>query len=174
MPREEFKKNFNPYGHIGEEKFRNTSLELIHKIAFSTEDKNGEAENKNKKARFFKNLTKHRNTGLSMMKNHPMHFFKNIVLENPLDDPMKKGGKIKIQKTIFNFLIEDEKIVVDDQMILRSRVDLIASKVLTKCNVKHKKNKNNNKILKNGEGKLMMTNGMTINEFEQKYNLKCH
>ena len=66
---------------------------LYIKSHFATEDKNGEAGNKNKKARFFKNLTKHRNTGLSMMKNHPMHFFKNIVLENPLDDPMKKGGK---------------------------------------------------------------------------------
>jgi hypothetical protein len=46
-------------------------------------------------------------------------------------------------------------------MILKSRVDLIASKVLSKCNVKHQKNKNNNRVLKNGEGKLMMTNGLT-------------
>jgi hypothetical protein len=96
------------------------------------------------------------------------------VLENPLEDPLKKGGKlILFYCNFFTFTInlEDEKINIDNQSILRSRVDLIATRVLDKCNYSHKKNKNNNKVLKNGEGKLMMTNGLTINEFEQKYKL---
>jgi hypothetical protein len=96
MPRNEFKKNFNPYGQTEEKEFRKTTLNLIQKMAFAADEKSGNGESKNKKARFFRNLSKHKNTGLSIMKNHPMHFFKNIVLENPLDDPMKKGGKIKI------------------------------------------------------------------------------
>ena len=33
------------------------------------------------------------------------------------------------------------------------------------------KNKNNNKMLKSGSGKLMMTNGISISEFSKKYNL---
>jgi len=33
------------------------------------------------------------------------------------------------------------------------------------------KNKNNNKKLKAGEGKLMMTNGISISEFLRKYKL---
>jgi hypothetical protein len=44
-------------------------------------------------------------------------------------------------------------------------------KVLNNCNVWKSKNKNNNKMLKSGSGKLMMTNGVSISDFVKKYNL---
>lgn len=44
-------------------------------------------------------------------------------------------------------------------------------KVLNNCNIWKTKNKNNNKMLKSGEGKLMMTNGISISEFARKHNL---
>lgn len=47
----------------------------------------------------------------------------------------------------------------------------ITMKVLNNCNIWKSKNKNNNKMLKSGEGKLMMTNGVSISEFAKKYNL---
>lgn len=52
-----------------------------------------------------------------------------------------------------------------------SHINSIANKILTKCNVSKMKNKNNNKKLKAGEGKLMMTNGISISEFLRKYKL---
>jgi len=42
---------------------------------------------------------------------------------------------------------------------------------LNKCNISKSKNKNNNKALKAGEGKLMMTNGVSISEFKKKFKL---
>ena len=77
----------------------------------------------------------------------------------------------KVTNEYYNSKIEDEKIAIDDQLIQRSRVDLIALKVLDKCNVSSKKNKNNNTRIKNGEGKLMITNGLSVKEFEKKYRL---
>jgi hypothetical protein len=44
-------------------------------------------------------------------------------------------------------------------------------KVLHSCNIWKNKNKNNNTMLKSGEGKLMMTNGISISEFTKKHNL---
>jgi hypothetical protein len=60
-------------------------------------------------------------------------------------------------------------VAIDNQIIPRDRLDLIAVNVLNKCNIHHLKNKNNNTKLKHGEGKLMFTNGMSIKEFENKY-----
>ena len=40
-----------------------------------------------------------------------------------------------------------------------------------KNNVYHSKNKNSNHQLKAGEGKLMMTNGMSIKNFLSRYKL---
>lgn len=50
-------------------------------------------------------------------------------------------------------------------------MDKIAQEVLNMCNFYHSKNKNNNTLLRAGDGKLMMTNGMTVAEFEKRYNL---
>ena len=50
-------------------------------------------------------------------------------------------------------------------------MDKAANAILNKCNVNHTKNKSSQGHLINGNGKLMMTNGLTINQFLTKYNL---
>ena len=50
------------------------------------------------------------------------------------------------------------------------QMDVIAKLVLNNCNVVHEKSRYNNKAIKCGMGKLMITNGMTVKDFENKYN----
>jgi len=54
---------------------------------------------------------------------------------------------------------------------LKSQVDLISKKVLRKCNFTNSKSDFNNKTLKAGNGKLMITSGLTINDFSKKFNV---
>ena len=65
----------------------------------------------------------------------------------------------------------DEKIYFDGEMFYKSQVDKISKKVLEKCNFISKKSNNNNKKLKAGTGKLMFTNGMSLDDFSTKYKL---
>lgn len=81
----------------------------------------------------------------------------NNSTKNNFEDPLKR---------------EDDKIVIGKETFNVNRdLDLLATKVLNKCNVRHQKNINANNSLKAGEGKLMITNGMSINDFLMKYNL---
>jgi hypothetical protein len=50
-----------------------------------------------------------------------------------------------------------------------NQINNVSIRVLHNCNIWKHKNKNNNKMLKSGEGKLMMTNGVSINDFMKKY-----
>jgi len=63
-------------------------------------------------------------------------------------------------------LIGDEKFNVENQ------IHVIANKILFKCKISNEKNENNNKRLKSRQGKLMITNGMSIDEFEKKIGYK--
>lgn len=51
-------------------------------------------------------------------------------------------------------------------------MDEIAKYILKKCNYIHDKNKKHEATVKAGEGKLMITGGMTVSEFLKKYNFK--
>lgn len=67
---------------------------------------------------------------------------------------------------------DNEKVVIDNEALnIKNQMNIIANKILKKCNVINYKNKNNNKALISGDGKLMITNGMTLAEFEKKFNL---
>jgi len=68
--------------------------------------------------------------------------------------------------------INDEKIQIDNEIFFKNDIDLISKKVLIRCNFIHPKSKNNNKELRIGDGKLMMTNGLSVSEFVQRYHLK--
>lgn len=66
---------------------------------------------------------------------------------------------------------EDEIIHIGNKSYsIKTQFDIITRKMLQKCNVYHHKNKNNNSFVKSRQGKLMITNGMTVQEFEAKYN----
>ena len=67
---------------------------------------------------------------------------------------------------------EENKIKIgNDVYYMNCQMGLIANKILNKCNVHHNKNKNNMNSLRVGEGKLMMTKGMTVKNFVSKYKL---
>lgn len=61
---------------------------------------------------------------------------------------------------------------MEGEEFYKSEIDKISKKVLMSCNYLHSKNKNNSNAHKVGGGKLMMTSGMTINDFIKKFNLK--
>ena len=76
-----------------------------------------------------------------------------------------------LTQTVDKKKTEDDKIIIDNEEFFKSQTDKIAQKILTKCNFNHAKNPNNLKSLKSGEGKLMITNGLTLNQFYDRYNL---
>lgn len=65
-------------------------------------------------------------------------------------------------------LKREENILIDGKYYKKSDTDLIADKLLTKCNWNEKKNKYQKQF---GTGKLMFTNGLTLKEFETKYGI---
>lgn len=88
----------------------------------------------------------------SAIKNNPLTFFQTY--RNP--------------KVLRN---TDEKIFIDNQEFLRTNLNEISKKVLEKCNYSQLKNKNSKDSLRIGQGKAMITNGMTIAEFSKRYKL---
>jgi len=68
----------------------------------------------------------------------------------------------------FEDLKKEENIVIDGKTFNKNETYKIADKILKKCNW----NKNKVKYDGNfGKGKLMFTNGMTLKQFEERYNL---
>ena len=80
---------------------------------------------------------------------------------------------------------EEEKIIMDGVVYYKKDLGKLSTKILERCNWRQHKygkrdnckgntdiNDNVDKVYyKSGKGKLMFTKGMTISEFEQKYNL---
>ena len=92
---------------------------------------------------------------------------------------LKKNDDEENNLTIQNADIENKKKLIDENNVLigneilykGTQFNLIANRVLNLCHVYKKKNKHNNGSLKKGNGKMMFTQGLTINEFEKKYDL---
>ena len=69
-------------------------------------------------------------------------------------------------------LIDENNVLINGELYYKdTQFDIIAEKVLKNCNVYQKKSKHNNSRLIKGEGKNMITGGMSVNEFERKYKL---
>jgi hypothetical protein len=60
---------------------------------------------------------------------------------------------------------------IDGKIYNISELQKITKLMLKKCNYVHNKSKHNNTCLKKGNGKLMSTSGLTINQFYEKYHL---
>jgi len=88
----------------------------------------------------------------STIKNNPLTFFQQYR------NPANKRNT-------------DEKIYIDDVEYPRTHLHDISKKVLEKCNYNQMKNKNSKNNLKIGQGKLMMTSGLSIVDFTKRYNL---
>ena len=92
---------------------------------------------------------------------------------------LKKNDDEENNLTIQNADIENKKKLIDENNVLigneilykGTQFNLIANRVLNLCNVYHKKDRHNNTSLKKGTGKMMFTQGLSVNDFEKKYNL---
>ena len=102
-----------------------------------------------------------------------MNLLKNMAFEekNKKNNEQKKDTDyIKVSVDLKN---EEDDVVVGNQVInKKEHFDLLTNKVLENCNVWNKKGMFNHTILKKRTGKTMITQGMTVNEFEKKYGLK--
>jgi hypothetical protein len=68
-------------------------------------------------------------------------------------------------------LVDENNVLIDGQLLYKdSQFDIIANRVLKMCNVYKKKSNFNNTKLVKGKGKLMVTKGLSLNQFEKKYN----
>ena len=110
----------------------------------------------------FKNVFGNTSSGNANSKERNSIFYSTLT--NSKDDSNKK---------------QEENVVIDGVVYNKNDLEKLSKKVLEKCNFRHLKygnefkgeNDNDNIYYKSGKGKLMFTKGMTISEFEQKYNL---
>ena len=69
-------------------------------------------------------------------------------------------------------LVDENSVLIDGEILFKdSQFDIIASKVLNICNVNRKKSQYNNSNLKKKKGKLMITKGLSVDDFEKKYKI---
>lgn len=149
---------YSNFKQVNKNEYDPRILEKLKKISVnsSLSGKNEKSRNNVRKVNFIRFLKKPKNMSeieLGIKGGILNGFFKNSDYFNNID-------KSKI---------EDEKILIDNEVFRKSQTDKIAKKILVKCNFNHIKNPNNNTSLKAGEGKMMITNGLTINEFYHKY-----
>ncbi len=82
--------------------------------------------------------------------------------------PMGKKNKYYHKRK----LVDENSVLIDGKILFKdSQFDIIANKVLNICNVNKKKSKFNNTSLKKKEGKLMITRGLSVEQFEKKYKI---
>ena len=82
--------------------------------------------------------------------------------------PMGKKNKYYHKRK----LVDENSVLIDGKILFKdSQFDIIAHKVLNICNVNKKKSKFNNTSLKKKEGKLMITRGLSVEQFEKKYKI---
>jgi len=70
-------------------------------------------------------------------------------------------------------LVDENTVLIGNELLYKqNQFDIIANRVLNLCHYYNKKSIHNPKRLKKGDGKLMMTRGLTVEQFEKKYNLE--
>ena len=95
---------------------------------------------------------------------HSLSETKSSFFKKKVNDSDEKFNKKK--------LIDENNVLINGEIYYKdSQFDIIANKVLQSCHVYSQKSLHNNTRLKKGEGKNMITRGMSVNEFERKYNL---
>lgn len=147
----DFKLNYNPLIKFEENMVDYTKLRKAKHIFMKDEN----AEEGEKKVSKYPGLVK-RLIKNKVKKGASFKMFNTNEI-NAGDDPTKK---------------EEEKVVIDKETINKDEMDKIAKRILYKCNYFHKKNKNNDTRHEKRKGKTMITNGMTVKEFEREYGLE--
>jgi hypothetical protein len=104
--------------------------------------------------------------------NDEMDNLKRLAFEIPENDENNDDSKdfqnLNYKNEAYDEFKKEENIFIDGQEFKKSETDKIADKILKKINYNEKKKKINSKL---GQGKLMFTGGLTLNQFELKYGL---
>ena len=95
--------------------------------------------------------------------NNKIKFLKKLAFQKDIENSFEEIDGFEADD-----LKREENIVLDGEFYKKSETDLIANKLLSKCNWNEKRNKYKNQF---GKGKLMFTGGLTLKEFETKYNI---
>lgn len=123
-------------------------LDYLRSLAFDLEDKD---RNEHKGRNFFR---------------------KESFLRRTMSDKLFKGTASWLNKLYKQFIYKDaNKVIIDNEVIDKRKIDIIAKKILKKCNFVHSKSVYNDTCLKKGGGKMMITAGMTVNDFKTKFSL---
>ena len=79
----------------------------------------------------------------------------------------------KIKKTGNKNYTEDNNVIINNKLYYKNtQFDQISHKILEMCNIYSPKSNFNNTVHKSKGGKTMITKGMTVGEFEKKYNIQ--
>ena len=104
--------------------------------------------------------------------NDEMDNLKRLAFEIPENDENEDDSKdyqnLNYKNEAYDEFKKEENIFIDGKEFKKSETDKIADTILKKINYNEKTKKNNNKL---GQGKLMFTGGLTLNQFELKYGL---
>ena len=90
---------------------------------------------------------------------------KQLAFEN---NTSKESSFVELDNYGGDDLKREENIIIDGKYYKKADTNLIADKLLSKCNWNEKRNKYKKQ---SGSGKLMFTNGLTLKEFEKKYGI---
>ena len=98
--------------------------------------------------------------------------FDNFDLKNNEDEENKIIKNSQSKNGDKNYT-EDNNVIIKNKLYFKNtQFDKITSEVLEMCNVYSTKSKFNNTVHKSKGGKTMITQGMTVGEFEKKYGLQ--
>ena len=95
----------------------------------------------------------------------------NFDFKNDEDEANKNIKNIKNKKN--KNYTEDNNVIIKNKLYYKNtQFDKITSEILEMCKVYSTKSKFNNTVHKSKGGKTMITQGMTVGEFEKKYRLQ--
>ena len=90
-------------------------------------------------------------------------------IENKINQSFNK----KIKRNKSKILKDEDEVEIDGEIFVKTnQFNLITKKILQKCHIYTNKSNKNRNSFKAGNGKNMMTKGLSVNNFMKKYNLR--
>ena len=127
----------------------------------------------NKDLQYDKNLNPFNRTKFKSNENQMKILSELIERESPIKEEetftqtKEKDTVLMVTKNRSNKAI----FKTDNNALPKENIHLLAKEILTRCNVFHKKNIHNNTALITNKGKLMITKGMSVKDFQNRYHL---
>lgn len=166
LPEQKTIENMNQY-RINSILGSTSQIDFINLLSQTKNDKEGKFDSVDF---LTKNITKKENQK-NWSNKEQMERLKKLAF--PMENNTKYYNPLLEKKSeIISDLKAEEKIIIDGNVYQKNDYENISKKVLEKCNFTKPIKNENVKIKKAGEAKLMCTNGISLSNFEKKYNLK--